>query len=548
MRSGIQFCWQSITWCSPRSEDGRASGLRPRAQIGALLLYDFKQLSPADFEDLTRDLLQQHWSVRLESFRTGRDRGIDLRHAVVRTTPALPTLPARAVPGRSTIVQCKHFAGSTVAALVRQLRNQELPKIARLAPKRYVLVTSLPLNPDDKEKLQDAVHPHLPTPEDIFGAEDMNNLLGLHPDIETQHFKLWLSSTAVLERVLHNAERVQTEFDVDRVRRAIPLYVQTSNYTRAMKILDEHRFVIISGVPGIGKTTLADMLLFAHLENGFQPVVIKSDIAAGRGQFRGEQRQIFYFDDFLGGTFLGNRYDFLGNKEDSAILDLMAIIGRSKHSRLILTTREHILQHAFQIPEHFRRQKGGLADHRCILELSDYTLLDRGRILYNHIYFSDLPDAFKARLLAGGFYMEILKHRNFNPRLVEWLSRFVNVKAVPANAYRKEVERVLENPEQLWRIAFEQQISEAREASSSRCIHWAAAPISISSKRPGRCFTRSGRRSTTGKRLRRTGGVHSKTSKAAFCCSRTGTPRLSIHRSKISWTRLLLMIRNTWKT
>jgi len=47
------------------------------------------------------------------------NRGIDLRYAVVRTTPSLPTLPARAVPGRSTIVQCKHFAGSTVAALAR---------------------------------------------------------------------------------------------------------------------------------------------------------------------------------------------------------------------------------------------------------------------------------------------------------------------------------------------------------------------------------------------------------------------------------------------
>jgi hypothetical protein len=57
--------------------------------------------------------------------------------------------------------------------------------------------------------------------------------------------------------------------------------------------------------------------------------------------------------------------------------------------------------------------------------------------------------------------MEILKHRNFNPRLVEWLSKYTNVKALPAKGYRAEVERVLENPEELWNIAFEQQISEA---------------------------------------------------------------------------------------
>jgi hypothetical protein len=265
----------------------------------------------------------------------------------------------------------------------------------------------------------------------------------------------------VLKRVLHNAERVQTDFDVERVRRAIPRYVQNANYTAAMKILDEDRFVIISGVPGIGKTTLADMLLFAHLESSYEPVVIKSDITEGRRLFNKEVKKVFYFDDFLGETFLGNRFDFVGKKEDSAILDFMEMIAHSKYARMILTTREHILQHAFQISERFHRGKGSLSAHRCILDLASYGLIDRARILYNHIYFSDLPDGYKAELLREKFYMTVLKHRNFNPRLVEWLSKFTNIRMHPIASYRSEVERVLENPAQLWRIAFEQQISEA---------------------------------------------------------------------------------------
>src|SRR5436853_624101 len=82
------------------------------------------------------------------------------------------------------------------------------------------------------------------------------------------------------------------------------------------------------------------------------------------------------------------------------------------------------------------------------------SLLDRARILYNHIFFSDLPEGYKVSLLEDRFYLDVLKHRNFNPRLVEWLSKISNVRSVRASKYRLEVTRVLDNPEQLWQIAF----------------------------------------------------------------------------------------------
>jgi hypothetical protein len=97
--------------------------------------YDFKPLSPQDFEELTRDLLQAEWSVALEAFKTGRDHGIDLRYTKAGSS--------------STIVQCKHYTGSTFAKLLAHLRDEELPKVIRLAPARYVIVTSLALSPSE---------------------------------------------------------------------------------------------------------------------------------------------------------------------------------------------------------------------------------------------------------------------------------------------------------------------------------------------------------------------------------------------------------------
>ena len=43
--------------------------------------YDFKSLSNYDFECLSRDLLQKELQITLESFKSGRDKGIDFRYA-----------------------------------------------------------------------------------------------------------------------------------------------------------------------------------------------------------------------------------------------------------------------------------------------------------------------------------------------------------------------------------------------------------------------------------------------------------------------------------
>ncbi len=40
--------------------------------------YDFRSLSPIDFEILARDLLQEEFKVRVECFKTGQDQGIDM--------------------------------------------------------------------------------------------------------------------------------------------------------------------------------------------------------------------------------------------------------------------------------------------------------------------------------------------------------------------------------------------------------------------------------------------------------------------------------------
>lgn len=407
--------------------------------------YDYKSLSPQDFEELTRDLLQAEWNVALEAFKSGRDQGIDLRYAPLC--------------GGRTIVQCKHYASSSFSNLLSHLRNSELPKVWKLQPQRYVIATSLPLSPNDKDKIVEALRPFILTTGDILGADDLNGLLSRHPEIQRANFKLWLTSTAVLERVLHNAEITQAEFEIERIRRKLPVFVQNKAFPRAQQLLDEQRIVIISGVPGIGKTTLAEMLLYAHLESGYQPVVLQTDVAEGKRLFRHNDKQVFYYDDFLGQTFLGDQRTYLGRNHDAAIVSFMEMVRTTPHSKFILTTREHILRQAFQVSERFLHST--MMAHRCVLELNDYSFGLRARILYNHLYFSDLPQEYKDVVLQDDFFLDIIKHEHFSPRLIEWLASLTRLQSPSPRQYKQSIIELLQSPERLWSHAFDNQISDA---------------------------------------------------------------------------------------
>jgi hypothetical protein len=175
--------------------------------------YDFSQLSAFDFEMLVHGLLEKELGQQLEAFKSGRDRGIDLRYSCPRL-------------GSKTVIQCKHYAGSGFSKLLSHLKKDEAPKVSTLGPDRYVLVTSIGLTPGNKDEILKAFEPYIGSTGDILGKTEINQRLEKHPDVEQRNFKLWLTSKAILDRVLHNAELCQTEFSVERVTKRLPLYVQ----------------------------------------------------------------------------------------------------------------------------------------------------------------------------------------------------------------------------------------------------------------------------------------------------------------------------------
>jgi hypothetical protein len=406
--------------------------------------YDFHTLSPYDFELISRDLVQARDKIVLESFRTGRDGGIDFRYC-----------PSE---DQKIIIQCKHYRGTSVSGLIRSLKK-EAQKLIKLSPSRYIIVTSLSLTPANKASIQKLFASNVLKAEDIITADDLNNLLVMFPQIETSHHKLWLASIPVMQKVLHNAEYTRAAFEIERISEKIKRYVQSDAYSKAIKILDEENFVIIAGQPGVGKTTLAEMLVYAYAEENFMPIVINANIEEARNLYTQGKKQIFYYDDFLGATFLHEQHAFIGANNDRDLLNFIDMVRRSKTAKLILTTREHILSQALRISE--RLSMVNIVDSKCIIEVSSYTRLQKAHMLYNHIYFSELPDEYIGILLNDKFYMHIVDHTKFNPRIIEWLSSFRRVKNIPPKEFTEFVRKLLEDPAQIWLHSYSQQLSES---------------------------------------------------------------------------------------
>ncbi len=124
--------------------------------------YDFHQLSPFDLETLVRDLLQAEWGLVLESFKTGRDSGVDLRYA--RGSQRL-------------VVQVKHFAKTGLSGLIRELKV-EAAKVAALRPTRYIIATSVPLSPANKQTIA-AMFGDMLAAADVLGQDDLNTYSGV---------------------------------------------------------------------------------------------------------------------------------------------------------------------------------------------------------------------------------------------------------------------------------------------------------------------------------------------------------------------------------
>ncbi|WP_189148796.1 restriction endonuclease [Streptomyces lacrimifluminis] len=403
---------------------------------------NYADLSPYDFELLVRDLLQAELGLRLETFPPGRDGGVDVR--------------LHRDGSEQLIVQCKHTPGKRFSEIKGQL-EREAKKVSGRFTATYMLVTTGSLTRANKIEITKIFKGvNLKEPE-IWGVDDIENLLRRHPSVEQKNFKLWITSTATLQMLLHSAIYQRSSGLIDHALNQAHKYVHTEAFPISLEMLEGHHVCVISGEPGIGKTTLAEMLILHHIAEGWQAYVASEDVSDIDKVWRPNEKQIFFYDDFLGQNSLTDK---LNKNEDGRLAQIIQRMKRDPSKRFVLTTREYILRQAAQVYEPLRRISA-VNDDRFILKLDHYTPGQRALILYNHIYFSKLSLVARQSVIEGQLYRKLVNHRNYSPRLIELITATYEDSSSPGQTFAEYAHSGLEDPEHLWNIIFEYQLSES---------------------------------------------------------------------------------------
>lgn len=401
-------------------------------------------LSPSDFERLSRDIISRKLGLEFKVFSDGKDGGVDLRNYE-----------------NGIICQCKHY--KNYSNLNANLKK-ELPKLQKIKDlKKYYLFLSMKLTPENEKEIIELFKDYKLSSEQIISYNEIEQFLEdeKNIDILRKNTKLWLTSYQIIELFSQRYIDFSNSILRNNINECIKYFVETETFRKCYEKINNDRILIISGLPGVGKTVNTNMLV-AKLMAKFNfklKTIVSSDYHKLIESFVNDDLELIILDDFLGQSSLEKSED-----EINEIISIINYVKNNSKKYLILNSRLSVLSDAKLVNEKFSRILDMLDSNNYIINMSDVTRLEKAEILFNLHYYNNVPQEYFNELKKKGWfkyrYESIIDDKNYNTRIIEYCALNYKRDGISSNKYYDYIKNNLENSRQVWKKQFEKFTSE----------------------------------------------------------------------------------------
>lgn len=409
-------------------------------------------LNPDEFEKFANSIVGILFDKRIICFGEGPDDGID-----GLDDSKNPTI----------IVQSKRYQPSTQPSKFLSIVKSEISKLVKTLEKfdynvdfDYVIVTSVKLNPRTRQAIRNLKPEWIKSEKHIIDATDLENY-----SKDPCYIKIFKEYNLVNGRLIDAVAKINLELleleDYNILSSFDYKYIiETTEIKKAYKTLRENNLVFLVGHPGVGKTVSSQYLgilatkwkdrpakvIYRSLENTEEVIQIFNST------FKDTKKSlVVIFDDFLG------RNSFNAREQDlNKIKRLYSVISKYSNFFIIFNSRIEIMVQGMSDHIEFGKFIEEQEDKKITIDLSKLSDEDKAKILRSNFEkeYNSLVDIEKNNLKKNynlirteRFYKKIVEHKNFNPRIIEYIvkeSRNININ------YIDKIKGMLDNPQKVY--------------------------------------------------------------------------------------------------
>lgn len=402
--------------------------------------YNLRKLDPIEFEKLSKDIMNYYYKFNNSFIRgkVGQDGGIDLISN-----------------DGKILVQCKHYINSKYSDLKSAIKKEiDIRDFNEI--EKYFIITSLELKVKEIQEIRKMFTGRKFEFEIIDGIQ-IDDVLVEKPDIVKGNIKLWITPFFLENIYKSKLVSIGTEIMLSEIEQNLKYFVETHNFYEAQKLLIDNNCIVIVGHPGVGKTTISNMIaLLLNKYNGYSIHYSQgTDIDEIINSISDDptKKELFYLDDFLGTIYLELYNNSLTNK----IKTLISVISRNSNKKLILNSRITILNEAKEINDNFKNCIDNIEN--ITINIDEMTVNEKALILYKYLYYNDINIDKIQYIISEKRYLRIIEHKYYNPRIIAKVVSD-NTKIDNPKEFYENIITNLDNPHLIWRNEYEKRLQE----------------------------------------------------------------------------------------